>query len=84
MTIKYRDHRGSLSDSMLTVIEVESKQDIINHLNKFYKQFGKEVCEIKFVYSTYDDRIKWDTYYVLQKLKESDEFTIAGMSNGIV
>ena len=80
--MKYRDHRGSLSDSMQTEIEVNTINDIIEHLNVFYKDFNEEVEEIAFVHVGFDDRINWDTYYVLQRLKSEKHFTVAGMSNG--
>ena len=81
--MRYRDHKGSLSDSMDTTIEVNSSAEIINHLNKFYSQFGKEVEEIKFEYCGLDKRIDWDTYYVLARLKGSAEFRINGMTDGV-
>lgn len=80
--MKYRDHKGSLSDSLETTIEVNSIQEIIDHLNSYYNQFGKEVEEIKFDYSGFDDRVGWDTYYVLHRLKGEENFTVAGMSDG--
>lgn len=80
--MKYRDHKGSLSDSMDTVIDVNSPSEIISHLNKFYNQFGKEVDDIKFEYCGFDDRIGWDTYYVSARLKGSEEYRINGMTDG--
>lgn len=80
--MKYRDHKGSLSDSMDTEREVNSVDEIKEHLNKFYNQFGKEIEEIKFKHIGFDKRINWDTFYVLQRLKGEKEFTVAGMSNG--
>lgn len=80
--MKYRDHRGSLDDSMKTVIEVSSIDDIKNHLNEIWKPFGKEVDEIKFDYSWFDERTGWNTYFVLQRLKGETRFTVAGMSDG--
>ena len=82
--MKYRDHRGSLSASMETVQEVSSIEEIKHHLNKFYNQFGKSVVEIKFNHIGMDDRVNWDTYYVLQRLDGEDGFTVAGMSDGII
>jgi len=80
--MKYRDHRGSLADSMETVQEVSSIEEIKQHLNKFYNQFGKSVVEIKFKHVGIDDRIDWDTYYVLQRIEGESQFTVAGMSDG--
>ena len=80
--MRYRDHRGTLKESMKTVIEVSSINDIICHLNKDYKRFNKKIKEIKFERVGLDERIKWDTYYVLQRFKGENNFTIAGMSDG--
>ena len=82
--MKYRDHRGSLSDSMETVQEVSTIEEIKQHLNKFYNQFGKSVVEIKFEHVGMDDRINWDTYYVLKRLDKETDFTVAGMSDGVL
>ena len=80
--MKYRDHRESLSDSMETEREVNSVDEIKEHLNKFCNQFGKEVEEIKFEHVGLDNRIDWDTYYVTKRFKGEKEFTVAGMSDG--
>ena len=82
--MKYRDHRGSLSVSMETEIEVSSIKELKDHLNKSWKAFGRTVAEIKFSYCCYDDLIGWDTYYVLQRLVGEPDFWVAGMSNGIL
>ncbi len=78
--MKYRDHRGSLKQSMKTVIEVSSIDDIINHLNSV--SFYKKVVKIKFEYACYDERIGWNTYYVLAKYKGERGFKVAGMADG--
>ena len=80
--MKYRDHRGNLLDSMATVQEVNSVEEIKQHLNKFFNQFGKSVGEIKFEYVCYDERVGWDTYFVLQRLEGEEDFTVAGTSDG--
>jgi hypothetical protein len=80
--MKYRDHRGGLSESMETEQEVRTAEDIIKHLNKFWHQFEKEVEEIKFEHVGYDKRTKWNTYYVMSRLKGETVFDVAGMSDG--
>lgn len=82
--MKYRDYKGSLVESMNTVREVNTTDEIKQHLDKIYNQFGKEIEEIKFKHIGFDKRIDWDTYYVLQRLKGEEIFTVAGMSNGIL
>lgn len=79
--MKYRDDKGSLEESLKTVIDVFCPSDIINHLNKFYLQFGKEVEEIKLEYSGYDNRIAWETYNVLKRMKGETDFKICGQTN---
>ena len=75
--MNYRDHKGSLEDSMATVQTVRTKQQLLKHLSSVY---GKEISEVKFKYACYDERIEWDTYYVLAKVN-TDRFCIVGMSN---
>jgi hypothetical protein len=82
--MKYRDHRGSLDSSMETQIEVFTIEELKYHLDKSWKAFDRTVAEIKFSYSCYDDRIGWDTYYVLQRLVGESDFWVAGMSDGIL
>jgi len=82
--MKYRDHKGSLSDSMETEQEVSNIEDIKKHLNKFYNKFGKSVAEIKFEYIGFDERTNWDTYCVLHRLEGENEFKVAGMSDGCI
>ena len=82
--MKYRNHTGSLSDSMKTVKEFTSIEQIKEHLNKFYNHNGKFVEEIKFVYLGWDNRVNWDTYYVLMRLNNEVDFKIAGFSDGIL
>lgn len=81
--ILYRDHTGSLNESMKTVQEVTCEADIINHLNKFLKGFGKEVEELKFNHVGMDERIGWDTYNVMYIIKGEHTFLVAGQTNGI-
>jgi len=77
--IKYRDQRGSLEESMKTVRDIISIKELLKYLNSRY---GPGIEEIQFEYYGFDDRIKWDTYHVLQRKKGETAFTIAGMSNG--
>lgn len=83
-TIKYRDHKGSLSDSMETVQEVSSLTQIIAYINKVWAICRYEVEELKFSHQGIDNRIGWDTYYVLVKFKGQADFTVVGMSDGFL
>ena len=80
--MKYRDHKGGLSASLETTREILSINELKEHLNSFFKHYGKEVEEIKFEHIGIDERTGWDTFYVLQRLKNESDFTIAGMSDG--
>lgn len=80
----YRDHKGSLADSMQTVIEVNSKQDIIDHLNSWWNKLGYNIYSVIIEYYCYDDRIGWDTYIVRQQLEGETNYTVAGFTDGLV
>ena len=55
----YRDHRGSLVDSMSTVQEMSSFQQLEEHCFKIYGP-----GEITIRSYGYDARIDWDTFIV--------------------
>lgn len=80
--MKYREHRGTLSDSMETLQEFATIVQMEQHLNKFCDKIGKSVVEIRFKHVGMDNRIGWDTYYVLQRLEGGVDFTVVGMSDG--
>lgn len=58
----YRDHRGSLSESMKTIIEVKSIDDIRKHIMKDWP--FDTLGEITVKPYAYDHRIEWETYAV--------------------
>ena len=60
---------------------VSSEEALLAHLNNGWKLFGRTIEEIKFEHIGMDDRTRWDTYYVLQRLNGEDDFVVAGMSN---
>lgn len=80
----YRDHRGSLEDSMKTVQEFHSKEAFNKHLNTIFSDYNRVVIDVRFEYKGFDPRIRWETYYVFIKLDGQSEFNIVGMSNGIL
>lgn len=82
--MRYRDHRGSLSASLETEQKINSLDELKLHLNSSLAFFNFEVEEIKFEYCGFDERIGWNTYYVLQKIKGKKGFTVAGMSDSNV
>lgn len=82
--MKYRDHKGSFSDSMETVKDFSTIDEIKEHLNNFYNNSANSVVEIKFIHQGIDERNNWDTYIVLQRLRHETEFTVVGMSDGCI
>lgn len=72
--VLFRQHRGSLSDSMKTVQQVESKEDIRSIL-------PYEVENVDIVYYAYDDRIGWITYIVTAEFG-NNEIGVIGFTNG--
>ncbi|MUP44879.1 hypothetical protein E0K83_03855 [Gramella sp. BOM4] len=59
--IKFRNHCGSLEESMKTVREFENEKELIKFLEAYH---NFKVREIKFDHQIYDERIGWDSYYV--------------------
>lgn len=60
----FRFHRGSLSESMKTVVEVKNMQ----HLTEIVKEAFPELENLKISvepYGVYDHRIGWDTHVVI-------------------
>lgn len=72
--VLFRQHRGSLSDSMKTVQQVKSKKDI-------KRIIPYEVKDINIVYYAYDDRVGWSTYIVTAELSNNERGVI-GFTNG--
>ncbi len=58
----YRDHRGSLADSMSTVQQMDSIEDLETHLSKVYKQPSVGIITVEPY--VYDKRVGWNTYIV--------------------
>lgn len=65
----FRQHRGDLVDSMLTVKEVHSLEDVQN----IVPLAGNE---LKCKWYAKDDRIGWDTWII------TDQHGVLGFSNG--
>lgn len=78
--MKYRDHRGSLSESMKTLKEFNSLEALHKHIQSIWGEDVK-VEDISFQYSCYDKRINWNTYYVCIKTDLAHPSCI-GMSDG--
>lgn len=82
--ILFREHRGSLADSMETVVEVDSLKDLENWLNKIKDIYNIE--NLKINWYTYDDRVDWDTYIVTGEFRyginDTKQRMVLGFTNG--
>lgn len=58
----FREHRCYLEDSMKTVVEVESLDQLRKHIYKVIPECRGAIIEVKEY--AYDDRIKWNTFLV--------------------
>ncbi len=59
----FRFHRGSLEDSMETVMEIKSVKHFISHMKKYWF-FPFEKVNLQIRKYRYDERIDWDTFLV--------------------
>ena len=74
----YRDHRGSLDDSMQTVNKINSKTELREHILKvddWAPLAGKLTIE-KYGTKPFDERMGWDTHIVMWNK------TVMGFTNG--
>jgi hypothetical protein len=76
-TIKFREHRGWLDESMKTTREVTSEEDLLKALNDIYDPFEKVVSSLLLKKYGYDERNWWDTYMVLAQFEwESNDIPV--------
>lgn len=64
---KFREHRGSLADSMATALPCRSRQELVAICKDLLRPFGfvlSNVEKLKVERYVYDDRIGWDTHIV--------------------
>lgn len=79
--IKFREHRGSLDDSMETVIELEGKPELVDIVKNCLNGYGHDLLinkeTIRIEPYGYDKRINWDTYIITL-----DGYGVFGFANG--
>lgn len=64
--MKFREHRGGLTESMNTVVELNTRREFCNHIGKVARKFVPENgFTISFSEYSFDTRINWDTYLVV-------------------
>lgn len=67
MKVLFREHKGSLEDSLQTIKEIDSLKDIQFIISDKYFH---PVSDLKSEYYFYDGRISWDTYIITAMLEE--------------
>ena len=60
-SVAYRDHRGSLRNSMSTMQRFDTEAGLREHIVRHYG----EIQTLEYEHIGMDDRIGWDTWYVL-------------------
>ena len=76
---KFRYHRGGLRESMETVIEVSSKQDLVDKVEPDIFGDKPNVEQITVEPYGYDNRIDWNTYIVTKTIPGKDGETETGV-----
>lgn len=76
--MKFREHRGTLDDSMLTLVELDSTVEaLVNHLNATCKMFEFRAEDLRLKFTGPDRRIAWgQSWYVY-----FEGFGVIGMSD---
>ena len=77
--MKFREHRGQLSDSMATQVEVNSMQELLEYIHKSWGWLGVSFNKVRFKHVGFDERINQETYHVLSMLNKEE--IILGMSD---
>lgn len=75
--ILFREHRGLLSDSMDSVKEVSSVEDILNIINSDIEWYS----DLRLEFYGYDNRIDWNTYIVMAQTKDKKGEVVVGFIN---
>jgi hypothetical protein len=61
--MRAREHRGNLAESLATVFNFETKEDLLKEINeRMATHFGPD--DVGFLPQGFDDRCGWDTYLV--------------------
>lgn len=85
--MRFRFHRGSLDDSMKTQTIVNSIEELVKKIEESHTIFTLKIKYIRFEFCKMDERIGWNTYYVIVKYEEGkmgyDNEVVEGMSDGM-
>ena len=77
--IKFRFHKGGLDESMATVVEVESLDELKAIIEKDWEL---PIHSIRLKYYCYDSRINWDSYIVMITIVNNKSEFPVGFTNG--
>lgn len=77
--MKFRQHRGGLSDSMKTQVELLDRAALLLYIQSILKPWGRVVLDstLHVQHYGYDDRIDWDNYIVTV-----DDWGVIGYTDG--
>ena len=81
--MKFRLHRGSLEESMKTVVEIKSPDELRKVIQDNTPWLKGEPI-IDFVYAGWDQRVGWDTFYVTVRGPIDTGPHVVGMSDGLM
>jgi len=64
--MKFREHRGRLKDSLKTVVELDSRNELLKHVRALLKEYNLEFADADLTVEkhAHDPRTNWDTYIV--------------------
>lgn len=81
----FRFHRGGLSESMATVIEVQSLSDLKKILDEEDSKYGsgEQIKCLTCESYGFDNRINWDTHIITAHY-DNGEYYVRGFSNGML
>lgn len=80
--MKFRFHRGGLKESLATTVEVNTIDELKKYIEKQECYLEGTIEDILFEYSYFDERTRWNTYYVSYKKKGIKSTFLVGMSDG--
>jgi hypothetical protein len=67
--MKFREHRGGLAESMITMVEVPDVPSLIAHirqlLSRYVFEFPDDAVHIRLYLDTVDKRIGWKKTYIV-------------------
>ncbi len=81
MSIRFRFHRGTLEDSLKTIVEVKTRGELASKISELPYMKGVHGFKLVFEHIGFDERCGWETYYVI--VISDTARHIVGMSDGV-